>query len=207
MVVRSKSLALSPAPAWPFLLASLSGCAAPSAPLASAPGASPDGGHAPGGRDAGMQAGPSNGQAARPGGAAAGAFPSAPLPGGEEPTPDKALPELRIEALGMHVGGGTNSPQEKAPFQRALERQFPAFLECYRLAEDPWAGGSFGIDVKIPRAGGAPTIEQPRTKIRGADFQDCMLAAFGKVQFEKPKAGPTVISYSVMFTLGKSKKP
>jgi hypothetical protein len=33
-----------------------------------------------------------------------------------------------------------------------------------------------------------------------------MVAAFGKVQFEKPKAGPTVISYSVVFTLGKAKK-
>ena len=207
MVVRRTPLALSPVPAWPLLLAALSGCAARNAPLSSAPGASPDGEHAPGGSDAGMQAGASNGQAAKPGGAAAGAFPSAPLPGGEQPTPDKALPELRIEALGMHVGGGTNSPEEKAPFHRALERQFPAFLECYRLAEDAWAGGSFGIDIKIARAGGAPTVEQPRTKIHGAGFQDCMLTAFGKVQFEKPKAGPTVVSYSVMFTLGKSKKP
>jgi len=207
MVVRSTPFALSQALAWPLLLAALSGCAARNAPLSSAPGARPDGAHAPGGSEAGTQAGSSNGQAARPGGAAAGAFPSAPLTGGEEPTPDKALPELRIEALGMHVGGGTNSPEEKAPFHRALERQFPAFLECYRLAEDAWAGGSFGIDIKIARAGGAPTVEQPRTKIHGPGFQDCMLAAFGKVQFEKPKAGPTVISYSVMFTLGKGKKP
>ena len=207
MALRSPRLALSAALAWPPLVASLGGCVAPSAPLASPPGASPDGANPPGGGDAGMQAGASNGQAAKPSGAAAGAFPSVSLPGGEEPTPDKALPELRVEALGMHVGGGSNSPAEKAPFQRALERQFPAFLECYRRAEDPWAGGSFGIDIKIARAGGAPTIEQPRTKIRGAGFQDCMLAAFAKVQFEKPKAGPTVISYSVMFTLGKPKKP
>lgn len=129
----------------------------------------------------------------------------APLPAGEEPTPEKALPELRVEALGMHVGGGTNSPEEKAPFHRALERQFPAFMECYRLADDAWAGGSFGVDLKIPRAGGGPTLEQPRTKIRGAGFQDCMLGALSRVQFEKPKAGPTVLSYSVRFTLGKGK--
>jgi hypothetical protein len=190
----------------PAVLLALAGCARQGAPLALAPGTSAENGSAPGATgDAPMQAGAPNG--ARPGAGAAGAFPSAPLPGGEEPTPDKALPELRIEALGMHVGGGTNSPEEKAPFHRALERQFPAFLECYRLADDAWAGGSFGIDIKISRAGGAPTVEQPRTKIRGTGFQDCMLAAFGKVQFEKPKAGPTVISYSVMFTLGKGKKP
>lgn len=133
-------------------------------------------------------------------------MPLAPLPGGEQPTPDKALPELRIEPLGMHVGGGKNSPEEKAPFHRAIEQRFPAFLECYRLAEDPWAGGSFGIDIKISRAGGSPTVEQPRTRIRGQGFQECMVAAFGKVQFEKPKAGPTVISYSVLFTLGKGKR-
>jgi hypothetical protein len=132
-------------------------------------------------------------------------FPPVPLPGGEEPTPDKALPELRVEPLGMHVGGGKNDAEEKAPFHRALEQRFPAFMDCYRLADDPWAGGSFGIDLKIPRAGGAPTAEQPRTRIRGAGFQECMVAAFGKVQFEKPKAGPTVISYSIRFALGKGK--
>jgi len=132
-------------------------------------------------------------------------FPSAPLPGGEEPTPDKALPELRIEPLGMHVGGGKNDAEEKAPFHRALEQRFPAFMECYRLADEPWTGGSFGIDLKIQRAGGAPTAEQPRTRIRGAGFRECMVAAFGKVAFEKPKAGPTVISYSIRFVLGKGK--
>ena len=139
----------------PALLATsaLAGCATPTAPLASAPGtgnlATPAGGDAgapqPGARVAGN---------ARTSGASS-ALPSAPLPGGEEPTPDKALPELRIEQLGMHVGGGSNSPEEKAPFHRALEQQFPAFLGCYRLADDPWTGGSFGIDIKIPRAGGA----------------------------------------------------
>jgi hypothetical protein len=133
-------------------------------------------------------------------------IPSAPLPAGEEPTPDKALPELRVEALGMHVGGGTNSPEEKAPFHRALEQKFPAFLECYRGVDDPWAGGSFGVDIKVARGGGPPTVEQPRTRIRGAAFRDCMLSAFAKVQFEKPKAGPTVLSYSVRFTLGKGKR-
>lgn len=128
------------------------------------------------------------------------------MPGGDQPTPDKALPELRVEPLGMHVGGGKNSPEEKAPFHRALERQFPAFQDCYRLAEDPWAGGSFGVDLKIARAGGSPMVEQPRTRIRGAGFQDCMVRAFGKVQFEKPQGGPTVISYSVLFALGSKPK-
>jgi len=188
-----------------WLLACLAtGCVTTGAPLA----------HPPGG-GAGQPAAAVDDSVMKPGapgsaGRAAGtaptaAFPALPLPGGEEPTPDKALPELRIEQLGMHVGGGKNDPEEKAPFHRALEQKFPAFLECYRLAEEPWAGGSFGIDLKIPRSGGAPLAEQPRTRIRGSGFQECMVAAFGKVQFEKPKAGPTVISYSIVFSLGKPK--
>lgn len=178
----------------------LGGCASRSAPLASAPGTSQTA--ESGAEDPEPpQAGPSPAATAP-----RAALPSAPLPGGEEPTPDKALPELKVEPLGMHVGGGKNDAEEKAPFHRALERQFPAFFECYRLAEEPWAGGSFGVDIKIARAGGAPVVEQPRTKIKGAGFQDCMLAAIGRAQFEKPKAGPTVISYSVRFTLGKSKR-
>jgi hypothetical protein len=183
---------------WPLALLGCLACARGAAPLAGAPGASqgPDGAPAESGSpaaSAGAGAPASNGTPA--------GRPSAPLPGGEEPTPDKALPELRIEPLGMHVGGGKNDAEEKAPFHRALERRFPAFLECYRLVEDPWTGGSFGIDIKIPRAGGKPVLEQPRTKIRGAGFQDCMMAAFGSAEFERPKAGPTVISYSVRFTL------
>jgi hypothetical protein len=174
------------------------------APLAATPGTStgPDSSTSP---EAGTTSPDGTATPATSAAAGSAARPSAPLPGGEEPTPDKSLPELRIEPLGMHVGGGKNDPEEKAPFHRALERRFPAFLECYRLVEDPWAGGSFGIDIKIARAGGKPTVEQPRTKIRGAGFEQCMVAAVSSADFEKPKAGPTVISYSVRFTLVGSK--
>jgi hypothetical protein len=185
-----------------LVLAPLGGCAASSG---AAPGAAtPSGSETP--PDAGPhRAAGAVGETTAAAGAPSALLPSAPLPAGEEPTPDKALPELRVEALGMHIGGGTNTPEEKAPFHRALQQSFPAFLECYRAVEDPWAGGSFGVDIKVSRAGGIPRVEQPRTRIRGTAFRDCMLAAFDKVQFEKPKAGPTVLSYSVMFTLGKAK--
>lgn len=183
----------------------LGACASKSAPEAAAPQAGIDANGEPQSTSP-MTPGALTSPGAKSSGAGNASFANVPLPGGEEPTPDKALPELKIEPLGMHVGGGKNTPEEKAPFHRALERQFPAFMECYRLADDPWAGGSFGIDIKIARAGGAPTLEQPRTKIRGKGFEDCMVAAFSKTQFEKPKAGPTVISYSVRFVLGTGKK-
>jgi hypothetical protein len=179
------------------------GCASHSPPLASVPGSSV-GETEPGAIDAPrVEPGDKSNTGARQPSAV---FPPEALPGGDTPTPDKALPELRVEPLGMHVGGGKNTPEEKAPFHRALEQRFPAFMECYRLAAEPWGGGSFGVDLKIARGGGAPVVEQPRTRIRGAGFQDCMVAAFAKVSFDKPKAGPTVISYSVVFTLGKGKR-
>lgn len=174
------------------------GCAPRSAPRAQAPG-----GSGVAGSPDTQPSGSSNGEpSGAPSDASSGAA-GAPLPGGEEPTPDKALPELVVEAHGMHIGGGSNEPEDKAPFHRALERAFPAFLECYRLAVEPWAGGTFGADLRIPRAGGRAEAAQPRTKIKGAGFEACMLAAFATAQFERPKAGPTVISYSVRFTLGK----
>lgn len=184
---------------WALLLVSCAG----SAPLASSPGAS-----AGPGAEGNVEQVDASGESRAPGSgtsASAGPLPTAPLPGGEAPTPDKALPELRLEPLGMHVGGGKNDADEKAPFHRALERQFPALLECYRLVDDPWTGGSFGVDLKIPREGGGPRVEQPRTKLRGAGFQECMVLAFSKAKFERPKAGPTVISYSVRFTLGRGR--
>ena len=39
----------------------------------------------------------------------------------------------------MHIGGGANDQKSKAPFVTAVERQFPAFLECFQLT------GSFKI--------------------------------------------------------------
>jgi len=190
---------------WPCLLVLLAAaCATQAAPLASPPAAMP--GAAPATGESATEAGSPNRGLAKPSGAAVATFPAAPLPAGEEPTPDKALPELRVEPLGMHIGGGSNTPEEKAPFHRALERQFPELLECYRFVEDPWGGGSFGVDLKIGRNGGAPTLEQPRTKIRGTGFKECMVSALGRAQFDKPKAGPTVVSYSVVFTLGRPAK-
>jgi hypothetical protein len=117
-------------------------------------------------------------------------------------TPLRPLPELKVENIGLHVGGGPNDADTKAPFQRAIAARFPAFLDCYRKNEDPAKGGRFGIDLHIGRAGGHPRIEQPRTAMRGPEFRACVSAVFESVEFEKPKRGPTTISYSLHFTVG-----
>jgi hypothetical protein len=118
--------------------------------------------------------------------------------------PLRPLPELKVENIGLHVGGGPNDADTKAPFQHAVAQRFPAFLECYRKNEDPAKGGRFGIDLHIARAGGHPRIEQPRTAMRGPEFRACVSAVFESVEFEKPKRGPTTISYSLHFTVGEA---
>jgi hypothetical protein len=119
----------------------------------------------------------------------------------EGPSPSTPpLPSLSVKYIGMHVGGGANDAASKAPFVRALEQRFPAFLECYRLAAEPGNGGTFGIDLRIPAQGGSPEVEEPRTAIPGDAFRECMLKAFRSVTFEPPKK-PVVISYSLRFTL------
>ena len=83
----------------------------------------------------------------------------------------------------------------------AVERQFPVFLECFQLTAEPGRGGTFGVDLTIDKAGGAPRVEEPRTAIAGDAFRDCMLRAFSAVVFEPP-GKPLVVSYSLRFSLG-----
>jgi hypothetical protein len=113
--------------------------------------------------------------------------------------PVRSLPELKVENIGLHVGGGPNDADTKAPFQRAVAERFPAFLDCYRKNEDPEKGGRFGVDLHIARGGGHPRLEPPRTAMRGPEFRACVSAAFESVEFDKPKLGPTTISYALHF--------
>jgi hypothetical protein len=111
------------------------------------------------------------------------------------------LPALEVTSIGMHVGGGPNDSASKAPFVRAVEAKFPAYLECFRLAKEPGSGGTFGVDLRVPAGGGAPVVEEPRSALQGDEFHECMLKAFASVVFE-PTKKPLVISYSLRFSLG-----
>jgi hypothetical protein len=103
--------------------------------------------------------------------------------------------------VGLHIGGGPNDAETKAPFLRAVAARFPAFMDCYRQNEDAGKGGTFGIDLHVARQGGKPEVSQPRTGMRGADFRGCVVKAFESVEFEKPKKGPTTLSYSLRYWL------
>jgi hypothetical protein len=118
--------------------------------------------------------------------------------------PMRSLPELKVENIGLHVGGGPNDADTKAPFLRAIAERFPEFMDCYRKNEDPAQGGRFGMDLHIARTGGHPRVEQPRTAMHGPAFRACVSSVFESVEFQKPTRGPTTISYSLRFTLGEA---
>ena len=184
-----------------LLVGSAVGCAAAtSAPAASPPpnaGAAVDGTAEPGAAQA-------PGVAARtPAAAPPSAAPARRLPEIvlDPKQPLRPLPELKVENIGLHIGGGPNDAETKAPFLNAIAERFPAFMDCYRKNEDPAQGGRFGVDLHIARGGGHPRLEQPRSSLRGADFRACLSSVFESVDFKKPKAGPTTISYSLRFTL------
>jgi hypothetical protein len=115
--------------------------------------------------------------------------------------PMRPLPELKVENIGLHIGGGPNDAETKAPFLNAVAERFPSFMDCYRKSEDPGQGGRFGVDLHVARAGGHPRIEQPRTSLHGPEFRACLGGVFESVDFQKPKHGPTTLSYSLRFTL------
>ncbi len=110
-----------------------------------------------------------------------------------------SLPEITVTNVGLHIGGGPNDDATKAPFERAVRPHFEQFLRCYRYVNKPEAGGTFGVDLFIPREGGNPDVRQPRTGMGPEAFRDCVIEAFKQIEFERPKLGPTVISYSIRF--------
>jgi len=115
--------------------------------------------------------------------------------------PGPSLPEVRLRLLGMHIGGGPNDEASKRPFLEAVSSSFPAMLSCYRLVDAPERGGSFGVDLRIPREGGAPSVEQLRTRLGPEAFVGCMREALLGLRFAPPPRGPTVVSVSVAFAL------
>lgn len=136
-----------------------------------------------------------------------GAVSSAPSDGGPHPLlderearPDAALPRLTYEHLGMHIGGESNSPEAKRPWLEDIERNEDALLSCFRLVGEPEKGGSYGVDLYVGKAGGAPEVRGSRQRLGGDDFDQCMRRAFGEIDFHEPER-PTVFSYSIFFKL------
>ncbi len=134
----------------------------------------------------------------------ASAVPAAPAVPNESPPdePPGKLPEVSVENIGLHIGGGPNDDASKAPFRKAIEPHFDDFRACYVKVVEPDKGGTFGVDLRVGRNGGKPEVRQPRTGMKGKGFRDCMVSVFQGIDFPAPHK-PVVFSYSLRFRVGK----
>jgi hypothetical protein len=112
----------------------------------------------------------------------------------------EALPELKLKLSGMHIGGGPNDAATKKPFIDAIEAGFERMRVCYQKAENPTKGGTFGVDLRVDRQGGNPTLQAVRTVMKGDAMRACLEKVFRELEFAKPTK-PTVLSASVYFEL------
>ncbi len=123
---------------------------------------------------------------------------AAPSPPAAEETP---LPKVKVKNIGMHIGGGPNDDVTKEPIKRSVEPHFDALRRCFAKVDDQAKGGDFGADVLIEGAGGKAKITHPRTALKGAGFEACVVSVFEAIEFLKPKGGQkTMVSYSIRFT-------
>jgi biopolymer transport protein ExbD len=129
--------------------------------------------------------------------------PTPPTPPTEPTPPAEPLPEVKVESFGLHIGGGPNDDASKRPILDAIGKHFDEFRACYVKVQEPAKGGTFGVDLRIGRDGGKAKVEQPRTGMKANEFRECVLDVFKNVTFEKPPKGPTVVSYSLKFSLNK----
>ncbi|WP_437683842.1 hypothetical protein [Sorangium sp. So ce131] len=134
-------------------------------------------------------------------GASASAAPAASAAAdGADPVGDGPLPKVKVANIGMHIGGGPHDDYTKEPIKSSVAPHFDEFRRCFALAEDPTKGGDFGIDLRIEKDGGKAEVRKPRTALKGEAFTRCVVGVFERIDFKKPRRGPTVVSYSLRFT-------
>lgn len=114
------------------------------------------------------------------------------------------LPDVEVKNIGMHIGGGPNDSETKAPIKTSVEPHFDTIKRCYAKADEQ-KQGDVSLDLKIDRAGGKAEVQKFKSGIPGEAFKDCLTVLFTAIDFKKPKTGTTIVSYSLRFTPGKKK--
>ncbi len=109
-----------------------------------------------------------------------------------------SVSDVEVKHYGLHIGGGPNTDEARDRYLKPLARQFGKLQECHLLAKDRTIQASFGVDLLIGSKGGRPKIQDFRTRLKGKDFQMCVIGALGEVKFPTPERA-TVVSYSVLF--------
>ena len=111
-----------------------------------------------------------------------------------------ALPAVKVENIGMHIGGGPNDAVSKAPIGDSVAPHFDELRACWAQVGDASRSGDFGVDLLIPADGGRAAVSHPRTSLGPDAFRDCVVAVFSAIDFRKPRTGRTTVSYSLRFT-------
>jgi hypothetical protein len=117
---------------------------------------------------------------------------------------DEPMPDVEVKNIGMHIGGGPNDNETKAPIKTSVEPHFDALKRCYAKAEEQ-KQGDVSLDLKIDKAGGKAELQKYKSGIPGDAFKSCVSDLFKEIEFKKPKTGTTIVSYSLRFTPGKKK--
>ena len=105
---------------------------------------------------------------------------------------------VKVVTIGMHVGGGPYDEVTKEPIRRSVEPHFKELARCWKHVARPQQGDA-GVDLVIEAAGGHAHVSNPRSTISGEGFVPCVVTFFENVDFQRPKSGKTVVSYSVRF--------
>lgn len=145
-------------------------------------------------RDAGPVASQFDGTSSKEGEEAA--LPEGGVP--EDAAPQDVPSDVIVKNIGLHVGGGPNSAENKARYGDPIAERFEEFRRCHLMASDRSRNASFGVDLLVGAKGGRAKINDYRTSLKGKDFHLCVLGIFGDVKFPAPPR-PTVISYSLLF--------
>jgi len=127
---------------------------------------------------------------------------SAPLEA-SAPAPPAPVPAVTVENIGMHIGGGPNDAETKAPIGGSVAPHFDELKSCWAQIDDPARGGDFGVDLLIPAEGGRATVSHPRSILGPQAFRDCVVGVFTGIDFAKPRTGRTTVSYALRFTPGR----
>jgi hypothetical protein len=122
---------------------------------------------------------------------------AAPLQGALAANPEP--PRVRVTNIGMHIGGGPNDLETKAPIANSVAPHFQKFAECYAATDGLTKAGDFGVDLMVEATGGRPSVSHPRTSLASDSFKACVVSVFEAIDFQRPKGGRTMVSYSLRF--------
>lgn len=113
-------------------------------------------------------------------------------------TPGEPPVRVKVVTIGMHVGGGPYDEVTKEPIKRSVEPHFAELARCWKHVARP-RQADVGVDLVIEATGGRAKVSNPRSTVEGEGFVPCVVAFYEGVEFQSPKNGRTVVSYSVRF--------